>query len=166
MAGVLALLVALFVAPPVRADGDNDKYQQSEMVTELKRQLRLLRQKRDLDEIERKAMMLRLDRIEEQLARLTDQSTSRRSNAFDPNPRTGTIRIQNDLYVPATVTIDGVPYVVRPRRTRTLTARPAGSVRYSVTADGFGVGPLNRSVVPADDTLKITVFDTRRDLDE
>jgi hypothetical protein len=169
MAGVLALLLVLNAAPPAKAQ--EDKYDQIET---LRRQIKDLRQQRDLDELERKAMQLRLDRIEEQLARLerlarlANQSTSRRSESFDPTPRSGTIRIQNDLDVPATVTIDGTAYVVRPGVSRLLRDRPAGGIRYYVTADGFSVGPVIRSVVRADETLTITVYDTRlrRRLDE
>jgi hypothetical protein len=164
MAGVLAVLLVLNAAPPAKAD-EPDKYQVNQIET-LKRQIKDLRQQRDLDELDRKAMQLRLDRIEEQLARLerlarlSDQSSSRTARSFDPSPRTGTIRIQNDLDVTATVTIDGTAYVVRPGVSRYV-SRPAGSVRYYVTADGFSVGPLNRSVVRADETLTITVYDTR-----
>ena len=57
------------------------------------------------------------------------------------------------------MTIDGVLYRVRPGETRTLSDMPAGRVSYSVSSRGFGIGPLTRSRINANETLTIRVYD-------
>jgi hypothetical protein len=159
VAGVLALLVASYAAPPVRAQDDKSTQAQ---VADLQQQLAELQAKLINAKLSQAEMKRRLDQLERRVDRLSDQSPNSRSQfSFDPSPRTGSIRIRNDLDVPATVTIDGVSFVVRARGVRTLTSRPAGAIRYYVTADGFGIGPVNRSRVTGDETLTITVYDTR-----
>jgi hypothetical protein len=168
------VLLVLNAAPPVKGDEPDAPPQDS--VAKLRKQLDALQSKlralerqrqddRDYYAEQLSSIKSQLNRIEKMLAQTSDQTTSRRALSFDPNPRTGGVRLKNDLYVPATVTIDGTAYVIRPRATRTLSL-PAGPIRYYVTADGFGVGTVKRSEVTAGETFTIRVYDPDRRIDE
>jgi len=177
MAGVLAVLFALGYAPPAGADDKDKDAPQGDTteklrelradVTRLQKQLEDLQKARDLErelgDAERKAFRDRLQLVEDDLARLRGRlsSASRRQFSFDPSAEMGTVVLKNRLDVPATVTVGRTSYVVRARGTRTLTDVPVGAIRYTVTADGFGVGSVRRSVVSASDPLTITIYDPR-----
>jgi len=164
--GVLAVLVAVCYAAPARADEQDSVRKLREDVSRLQKQLDDLQTARELErqigDRERKALRERLRQIEDDLDRLRGRlnSTSRRQFSFDPSAETGTVVLRNQLDVPATVTIGGTSYVVPARRTRTLNNAPVGTIRYTVTADGFGV-TVRDTTVSANDPLTITVFDNR-----
>jgi hypothetical protein len=161
-AGVLALTLAFF---PNAASAQDDVQKLRDDLTRLEKKLDLLLEARKLErkisDEEKKDVEARLRRLEDDVRRLR-----RRSYSFDPqSTEMGSVVLRNDLDVPATVTINGRSYVVRARTTRTLSDVPVGSIRYLVTAEGFGVGPARYSTVNAIDPLTIRIYDTRRDLD-
>jgi hypothetical protein len=107
----------------------------------------------------------RLKQLEEDVDRLRSRmsTTSRRQYYSDPQTaEVGSVVLRNDLDVPATVTINGRSHVVQAGATRTISDVPVGSVRYTVTAEGFGVGSPHFSRVSAGDPLTIRIYDTRR----
>ncbi len=163
IAGVLTLLAALLIGSPAPA---GESYGESkdlrQQVADLREELAQLRRSYDRDSrlvnAELKLVDARLARIERALDRMTAgrvESTSRFER--EGVVGTGTIRLDNRLGVTAWVTIDGVRYSVPPFRSRLLRDRPAGTVTYSVTANGFGVRPTVRTPLSANETLTLTV---------
>jgi len=158
-AGVLALSLALL---PTSARAQDSVEKLRDDLTRLEKKIDLLLQarklERELGDSEKKDLEARVRRLESELRRLR-----RTQNYFDPDVTdTGTVVLRNELFVTATVTINGTPYTVPARRTVTLNSVPVGSVRYVVTAEGFGVGSARRSTVSMNDPLTITIYDTRR----
>ena len=165
MAGVLGLLAALLVGAPASADSsDIYKKDLQEQVRELREELASLRRARDLDSrmanTEMKLMADRLDRIERSLSRLTSATQGRTARFYDPvvPAATGTIRLDNRLTVPATVTIDGVSYTVEALSTSTLRNQPTGTISYTVTAVGYGIRSPRRTPVRSNETLTLTIY--------
>jgi hypothetical protein len=164
--GVLAVLVALCYAAPASADEDKGGQDPVEKlrrdVAELKKKVADLQRARKLDlelaDREKELFDARLRRLEDDLDRLRSRanSTSRRQFSFDPSLETGTLYLRNTLDVPATVTIEGVPYTVRARSIRTIDV-PVGAIRYSVTAEGMGV-TRRETTVRTSDPKTITIF--------
>ena len=166
MAAVLALFVALLLGTPAWAqDSDKLKAQQEiekfrAKIAELELRLQILEKTTALD---RKTLARQLARIEEGLDKLSNSTTARRAFSIDPTPRTGTgtIRLRNDMGVPATVTIEGEAYRIPPGEVVVLRDQPAGRINYYVTARGLRPGSLVRSRVNANETLTIRVYDPR-----
>lgn len=157
LAGVLALSLA-FLPAPAKAEDAIDKLRED--LNKLQAELKLLKKEREVDRARIKQLEDDLDRLRGRMS-----STSRKQFSFDPSTEMGTVVLRNQLDVPATVTINGVTRVVKARSSVTLSDVPVGAMRYTVTADGFGVGPEKRTTVPSSDPLTITIYDTRRDSD-
>jgi hypothetical protein len=164
LAAVSALLVALscFSAVPAGAQDVTREEFVSE-IRKLKDELATLRKLRELDNkltnAELRLMNERLDRIEQSLARLAPTVTTRAAGSFTPTPiATGNVRLDNRLPVTAMVTIDGMMYTVPPLGTRIIRNRPAGSLVYEVTADGYGIRPPVRTPLAANETLTLTIY--------
>lgn len=135
-------------------------------VRELRDEVAALRRLREIDAklnaAEMKLISERLERIERSLERLERRSGSR--SEFTPSVSrsipvggTGTMLLDNRLAVTAWVTIDGITYSVAPLSTRSVRLA-AGTVGYSLTADGMGVRPLVRTPLAAGETLTLTIF--------
>jgi len=156
-AGVLALTLALLPSA-ARAQDQVDDLRKD--LARLQKQLDDMQKERDL---ERKISATRWKILEARLQQLEDdlKQLKRRQFSFDPQTETGSVVIRNDLEVPATVTINGTAYVIGARSRKTLSGMPVGSIRYTVTADGFGVGPARNSTVSATDPLSIRIYDPR-----
>jgi hypothetical protein len=165
-AGVLALSLA-FLPSTARAQDEVQKLRED--LTRLQKQIKDMQAERELDrqlsEQERRVFRQRLQQLEEDVDRLRGRmsTTSRRQFYSDPQAtEMGSVVLRNDLDVPATVTINGRSHVVRAGATRTIGDVPVGSVRYTVTAEGFGVGSPRYSRVSAADPLTIRIYDNRR----
>lgn len=159
LAAVIAVLAALWVgtladARPPEADDDVKR-----QLKEMKDELDTLKRRVELD---RQVMKDRLGDLDMKLDRILDQlsrGSTRRAGSIDPAPlRTGTIRLDNRLGVPAQVTIDGVLHTVPPLTTRVLRDQPAGSFLYDVTAEGFGITAQRRRTLPANETWTLTIY--------
>ena len=100
------------------------------------------------------------------------QAVISRQSAYDPRsllpaapppgvpPRlaSGTITVQNNYMAPATVRINGRPYVVAPGQPMPIVGVPPGTFQYSVEVEGFGmVEPLRTDILPSSG-YRITIF--------
>jgi hypothetical protein len=163
-AGVLALLAALLIGSPASAgDSDTPRKDLQEQVRELREDLANLKRAYEQD-LRANNLALRriadqLDRLDRSITRLTGPMNGRTSRFFDPMAptATGTIRLDNRLAVTATVLIDGMEYTVPPLSTTMLRNQPVGTISYAVTAVGYGLGPLTRTPVRANETLTLTI---------
>jgi hypothetical protein len=162
LAAVSALLAGLYFVCALPAGNTELLQELQKKVGELKDELATLRKLRELDSkltnSELRLINERLDRIEQSLARLAPTVTTRTAGSFTPTPLTGTVRLDNRLGVTAMVTIDGVMYTVPPFSMRVLRDRPAGTLVYEVTADGYGIRPPVRTPLAANETLTLTVY--------
>ena len=162
-AGVLALLAALLIGSPAFARDSDDTRTLAEQVRELREDLANLKRSYDSDlraqTHELRRLAAQLDRIERKLAQLSNPTNGRTSRFFDPlaTTATGTIRLVNQMAVPATVTIDSIAYTVPAHSSTTLQSQPTGTITYSVTAVGYGVR-TRRTPVRANETLTLTIY--------
>jgi len=169
MAAVLSalLLLALCCVTPTATAQDKTPQEQIDRLqrdlADLREEIRLLRIQLQLNsklsDAETKTMLLD---FEKRLARLEGSSSSsyyspRRSFSIDPVVQTGTIRLVNELSVPATVTIGNRSYVLQAFGETTVSSQPIGTITYVVTADGYGVSAPRRTTVDANRTLTLTV---------
>jgi hypothetical protein len=129
----LAALVVVCLAAlvrPARADDGTLQRQVDDLRREIELQRKLLSTLADLQD-----MKQRLAALEQRMAALESGRSTRESRA---EPRTGTIRLQNRLAMPATIIIDGIPYRLEPLQTRDLPGQPAGTFTFEALVDGFG----------------------------
>lgn len=165
----LLALFALFLGSSLlrAADPELDGDLRKEL-NSLKKQLEALRQAQEIEskiqETRFKLIDRRLGRIEKSLKRL-ERSSGEQSSSFKPvTPttlpivNTGTLTLTNRLFVPASVTVNGLTYSIPARTTRTLSSVPAGTVTYNVTADGFGIRPTVRTPLGAGEELTLTIY--------
>lgn len=154
----MALLIALAAAPAATAQETTQQ-----QIDRLQKDLADLRAEIDrlrvqifnskLAEAETKSQLLG---YEKRLARL-EGAEGRRPFYFDPAARTGTIKLVNELAVPATVVVGERSYVLPAFGEKTLDAQPAGALTYAVTADGYGVSAPRRTTLDPSQTLTLTV---------
>lgn len=161
----LAGVVALF-APVLAFAADPPVDPLVAEVRKLRDEVTELRRLRDVDAkinaADMKLLHERLDRIEKGMDRLAERAGDRTPSTTsrflrDSDRARGTLLLDNRLGVNAYVTIDGVSYSVAPLSTRSVRV-PAGSVGYTLTADGFGVRPLVRTPLAAGETVTLTIY--------
>jgi hypothetical protein len=158
-----ALLLALWVATtgPAREDSDKaadpvkDLEAIKKQLNEIRNTLETLKPLQGMSlrmtDLEGKTsdLDMRIGNIEASLRTLVNQvaeldkqarSTQRRMAYLDPATRltTGTIKLQNQSTVRASVYLGGTAYDLQPGETREIKNRPAGNFDYYVSAEGFG----------------------------
>ncbi len=166
-----ALLLALALAGTAAAFPDGDPPPTVDSLArdlrDLREQVAAMRRLREIDSrlnaAELRLLTERLERIEKSVKELSSGRTGPFRSEFTPSaPRvtagSGTIRLNNRLPVTAYVTIDGVSYSVAPYAVRSLTGQPAGTIAYTITADGMGVGPLTRTSLASGEALTLTIY--------
>ncbi len=161
LAGVFALTAVLLIGSPVSAaDAELKNDDLRKELRALHDELAEMRLRDRMTDLTLRSLDERLRRLEESMARLSPGVVTRGAGAFSPAApvRTGAIRLDNRLAVPATVIIDGVAHSVPPFSMRVLTGRPAGMTTYEVTAVGYGVRPPVRTAVNPNETLTLTVY--------
>jgi hypothetical protein len=128
------LLFVSFSAVPSRARADDPELRQK--VEELKRELARQRQLFD-GMLALQEMTQRLAALEQRVAALEGRpAQGRTSSYFTPN--TGTIRLVNQLSMPATFIVGGEPHRLAAGAQMDLRDQPAGPFFYEVLVDGFG----------------------------
>jgi len=157
-----ALLLTLALAGAAAANPELPPDPLAKEIRELREEVASLRRLDRATSAEVKLLTERLERIEKSLKELSSRSGPFRSEFTPATPRvaigTGTLRLDNRLPVTAYVTIDGVEYSVAPQTVRRLTGRAAGTIGYSITADGMGVGPMTRTPLAAGESLTLTIY--------
>jgi hypothetical protein len=172
-AGLSALLAALiFAAPLMAADPEKSNVDLAKEIRDLRKDVadlaKAVRLGGEAIKADMTALEDRLTKVERAVRRNTADIRDLRSSpetrgtlSVDPivPVATGTVRLENRLGVPATVTLNGVAYSVPALRTATVARIPAGPITYEANAPGMGEGVPVRSRLSANETLTVTIFD-------
>ena len=127
----LLLLSLVAVVPPCARAQDPELRQKYDELRQKYDELKLQKQLLELQE-----MRSRLATLEQRVAELEAKTSQPRVSRY-LGPNTGTIRLLNQLSVPATFIVGGKPYRVQAGQTQDI-AEPAGPFFYEVLVDGFG----------------------------
>jgi outer membrane murein-binding lipoprotein Lpp len=164
------LLAVPFTGPALAADAETDKKidQLQKDVAQLRKDIEQLRKDLTDNATQRNATIEELHRIggvldhmardQERIARYGPSPLPPGGGPPAPLPNTGTITVQNTFRAPATVRINGRPWVVTPGQPLHIDGVPTGTFQYSVDVEGFGtVEPPRTDNLPAAG-YRITIF--------
>jgi TolA-binding protein len=169
----MRLIPALLLAVPftwssLRAEEKSNDQKISDLqreVSELRRDIAQLRKDLLDNATQRNADTEELRRIRTAVERMArEQETISRYGppalppGAPPLQPTGTITVQNNYSAPATVRINGRPYVVAPGQSMPIHGVPTGTFQYSVDVDGFGMVELPRTDNLPSAGYRISIF--------